>query len=105
MTPEKHARGCKFATKLGLRIAEEREYVVRTNSLIADGTKQAGAAVTLQISIWEMLGSNLSQDTIILTEAYHVFSQPLHTHARIVHLLGHEYFLPNPFQFIDHSTI
>lgn len=41
----------------------------------------------------------------IETDVAHGFTQPLPTNWRIVLLLGHDHFLPKPFQLMNHPTV
>jgi hypothetical protein len=59
----------------------------------------------LKIYIWEVFGSNLSKDTDILSEVFHAFPQFFQANVVMIPQLGHDCFLPNPFQFINHPTI
>jgi hypothetical protein len=49
------------------------------------------------------LDSNLDRN--ILTDVFNCFLQSLHVNDGVVHRLGDNRLLPNPFQFICHPTI
>jgi hypothetical protein len=68
-------------------------------------TEHARPEGKLQTYIWKMLRSNLTQDTGYLDRGFHGFPQFLQANARMAPQLGHDSFLPSPFQFIIHPTI
>jgi hypothetical protein len=51
--------------------------------------------------VLEVLVSNLYQDTCYRESRLLGFSQSLHVNIGMVHRLGYDRFLPNPFQFIS----
>jgi hypothetical protein len=61
--------------------------------------RQTGVAATLHTRTREEPSSNLDRDTDTLTEVSY-FSSVLQKNAETVPRLGHDRFLPNPFQFI-----
>jgi hypothetical protein len=63
-------------------------------------TEQIGTAVTLQILIREVLGSNSDRDTGYPDRGFRGFQQSLPENVRMVPRLGHYSFLP-----ISHPTI
>jgi hypothetical protein len=67
-------------------------------------TEQADLDVTLYICILDVLGSNLGRSTGYSERISRYFPQSLQTNAGIVTRLGHDRFLPNPFQFIIHLS-
>jgi hypothetical protein len=54
---------------------------------------------------WELLGLNLAGTPIILTEVSCDFPQSFQADDEILPQLGHDHFLPSPFQLISCATI
>jgi hypothetical protein len=52
--------------------------------------------VILESCIWELLGSNLGQETVILTDIFMVF---------LIAPLDQDHFRPDLFEFINHLII
>jgi hypothetical protein len=63
-----------------------------------DAVERVSVAAVRYTPILEVLGSNLGQETGY--PVFYRFLQSLQTNFRIVPGLGHDSFLPNPFQFI-----
>jgi hypothetical protein len=71
------------------------QFIIYLNILPLKCTERVGEAVSLYTRFREALGSNLA----ILSEAFRSFPHSLQANARIVPQLGHDCFLPNPFDF------
>jgi hypothetical protein len=97
-------RGLAVADRLILRVLSHVQRFLFFFTVL-NWTERIRLAVTLCAAVWDMLGSNLGQGLEYPDWSSSWFCSAPQGILRVLHGLGHYFFLPDPFQFIFHPTI